>query len=604
MKTKEVFISYKSEEFDDALWVKNTLENSGISCWMAPMCITGGASYASEIPAAINGCKAFVLILSNNAQKSKWVPRELDQAINANKVILPFMLEECELNDEFSFYLSNVQRYPAYIDRGESVQKMIREIRELIAKANAEEAIRAEQERIRQEKIAKEKAEQAKNEEVPEAEPINETKPTPKSVPEYKKSTEKKPATPKNKKKMSDIKVIAVVALAFVLLVGCIIAYNVSQTITVAGEKFKKSDYSITLTEKEITQEDVKKISKFKDLGAIRISNSTFKTNDLTEMGQHELYCLELVNCKLTDAQLKSIDFKNLTKLAAINLSGNPNLTDVSAVIHSSERLTELDVSNTGINNIEFVSAFEKLESLSVSGLQLTSLAPLKRLVYLEKLYADNNMLNSLDGLENMTVLEEVSLADNQITDVSYLANSAETLRIVILDNNKLNDVSQLSVCKKLTKFNANNNLLSSLAFLSECTSLSSVSVSGNNLSTLEGIKGVLRHIDVSQNKLTSIEGLLFDNTYSIYADFSDNDITSLLLPKECNYSTLNLKGNDFSDNTFYDGLKGYTIELDYFEALSSELLKELDFGTIKLYGCPDNRKVEFEKASYSIKLS
>jgi hypothetical protein len=65
----------------------------------------------------------------------------------------------------------------------------------------------------------------------------------------------------------------------------------------------------------------------------------------------------------------------------------------------------------------------------------------------------------------------------------------------------------------------------------------------------------------------------------------------------------LNLRGNAFSDNSFYEGIKGYTIEIDYFEALSSELLKELGFGTINLYGCPDNRKVEFEKASYSINL-
>ena len=32
-----VFISYKAEEFDEANWVKKTLETNGISCWMAPM---------------------------------------------------------------------------------------------------------------------------------------------------------------------------------------------------------------------------------------------------------------------------------------------------------------------------------------------------------------------------------------------------------------------------------------------------------------------------------------------------------------------------------------------------------------------------------------
>ena len=56
MNDKDVFISYKAEEFEDAIWVKSVLENNGISCWMAPMSISGGASYATEIPKAIRAC--------------------------------------------------------------------------------------------------------------------------------------------------------------------------------------------------------------------------------------------------------------------------------------------------------------------------------------------------------------------------------------------------------------------------------------------------------------------------------------------------------------------------------------------------------------------
>lgn len=100
---KQVFISYKSEEYDDANWVKSVLEKNGISCWMAPMSIRGGSNYASEIPQAIKNCSVFVLILSKNAQKSKWVPRELDQAINENKIVMPFDIDDCALQDDFNF---------------------------------------------------------------------------------------------------------------------------------------------------------------------------------------------------------------------------------------------------------------------------------------------------------------------------------------------------------------------------------------------------------------------------------------------------------------------------------------------------------------------
>ena len=62
--SKQIFISYKSEEYDEALWVKNRLEKEKVSCWMAPMDIPGGSSYAVEITKAIKECKIYVLILS------------------------------------------------------------------------------------------------------------------------------------------------------------------------------------------------------------------------------------------------------------------------------------------------------------------------------------------------------------------------------------------------------------------------------------------------------------------------------------------------------------------------------------------------------------
>ena len=64
MENKDVFISYKAEETAEALWVKTSLEQNGISCWMAPTSIPGGSSYAKEITHAIENCKVFVLILS------------------------------------------------------------------------------------------------------------------------------------------------------------------------------------------------------------------------------------------------------------------------------------------------------------------------------------------------------------------------------------------------------------------------------------------------------------------------------------------------------------------------------------------------------------
>lgn len=56
------------------------------------------------------------------------VPKELDQAINAGKRVLPFCIDDYPLREDFGFYLSNVQRYEAWKDTEYAAQAMIRDI--------------------------------------------------------------------------------------------------------------------------------------------------------------------------------------------------------------------------------------------------------------------------------------------------------------------------------------------------------------------------------------------------------------------------------------------------------------------------------------------
>jgi len=132
MERKEVFISYKSEDQDQALWLKSVLETNGISCWMAPASIPGGSSYAKEIPAAIANCRVFVVVLTKRCQDSIWVPKELDMALNSKKTVMPFVLDDCALTADFNFYLSNVQRYAAYMNKVSAAERMVRDIQALL----------------------------------------------------------------------------------------------------------------------------------------------------------------------------------------------------------------------------------------------------------------------------------------------------------------------------------------------------------------------------------------------------------------------------------------------------------------------------------------
>lgn len=128
----DVFISYKSEEYDDALWVRRCLEQQGISCWMAPESIPGGSSYAEQIHAAITSCPVFVLMLSSRSSHSPWVRRELDIALSEDKAVLPFVLEQFEPDGDLIFYLKIIQCYNAYDGRGIALSHMLLRIKELL----------------------------------------------------------------------------------------------------------------------------------------------------------------------------------------------------------------------------------------------------------------------------------------------------------------------------------------------------------------------------------------------------------------------------------------------------------------------------------------
>lgn len=132
MAKNDVFISFKAEEINEASWVRSVLESHDISCWMAPDSIPGGSSYISEIADAISGCKIFVLLVSSKSQESAWVSKELDAAINEQKIIMPFMIENCALKNSFDFYLADVQMYEAYENKNNTIQRMVTEIKKII----------------------------------------------------------------------------------------------------------------------------------------------------------------------------------------------------------------------------------------------------------------------------------------------------------------------------------------------------------------------------------------------------------------------------------------------------------------------------------------
>jgi hypothetical protein len=87
--TPEVFLSYSWANQDSVKRIKKCLEKEGISCWMDVEAMHGGQSLFAEIDRGVSQCSVFVSCLSPSYETSTNCQREIQLAIDRQKVIIP-----------------------------------------------------------------------------------------------------------------------------------------------------------------------------------------------------------------------------------------------------------------------------------------------------------------------------------------------------------------------------------------------------------------------------------------------------------------------------------------------------------------------------------
>ncbi len=104
----DVFISYshKDKSVADAICAK--LEQSGIRCWYAPRDIRPGTDWAASIIEAIESSRIMVLVFTDASNASPQVLREINNAVSAGVVLVPFKLTSAAPNRGMQYYLSTV----------------------------------------------------------------------------------------------------------------------------------------------------------------------------------------------------------------------------------------------------------------------------------------------------------------------------------------------------------------------------------------------------------------------------------------------------------------------------------------------------------------
>ena len=575
---------------------------------MAPNSITGGASYATEIPQAIRSCRVFVLILSRRAQLSQWVPKELDQAINCGKIIMPFMLENCPLEDDFSFYLSNVQRYPAYEGREAAMQRMLREIRMLLGCDRAEPPAEAKKEPAKTPAPA---AKEKKTAKVP------------------KESADKKSG---KKKWIILVGVLLAAVLAIVLL-------RLGSSVTIAGTRYDAGITSLRLKEVQLTPEDLSTIAGLKKLGILTMEECAFTGEDLTGLTSATVWELGLPGCTLTEAQAESLDLTGFPKLRSLDISG---IAAWQQLPQLPEGVTQLDISRSGISSLEGVQRLsglsrlaaaytpvteltplatcQQIERVDISDTAVTDLTPLESCGKLQLLKADETPLTTLQGLEtcielrcislknaqltdisglrNTTLLEYVQFSGNRLEDVSVLAGSKDTLERLYLDGLGMESLDWLRGAAALRYLSVNDNRLETLDFLEESPALEGLSAANNAISSAAPLEGManLKELVLRDNPLSGAPELHLLGSGPV-VDLRHTNITGLTLASEERIRLLDISHTAVTDIRTLTEASYHDLILSYQATMDWETLGACNTYQFTVLDCPLDRQVAVRTA-------
>jgi hypothetical protein len=123
------FISYASANREKADEICASLERRGLVCWIAPRDIRAGREYGDEIILGLERSAAVVLVLSEAANTSVFVLREVERAVSKDINVIPVRIEEVTPSPGLELFISGTHWMDVW--RGDWDDHMSRLVRDL-----------------------------------------------------------------------------------------------------------------------------------------------------------------------------------------------------------------------------------------------------------------------------------------------------------------------------------------------------------------------------------------------------------------------------------------------------------------------------------------
>jgi len=113
-RRKMAFLSYSSADKEFADKLCKMLEERGVDCWIAPRDVDPGKNYAEEIITALDSTRSIVLVVSEKANQSVHVQKEVERAVHKGQTVFPVRIKDVQLSKALEYFISTSQWIDAF----------------------------------------------------------------------------------------------------------------------------------------------------------------------------------------------------------------------------------------------------------------------------------------------------------------------------------------------------------------------------------------------------------------------------------------------------------------------------------------------------------
>ena len=680
-----IFISYAHKDSDSVMRVLDVMQSRGYRFWYDDG-IVPGSEWPEYIAAHLDKAAVVVAFISDNSVKSSNCRREITFALSRNKPFISVFLEETELPLGLELQLSSAQSVIKHNFNTEEAfwdKLCTTPILEpckvqpaqtdawLTADAASEQAPIASSEHTQDaapdfSPISGHDSNLAASPELtlnadsaadPEpaftADSGSATAPAASSEQAPAASSEPAPArhtdtaspasAGKPAKKNKNIKIILLAAVIAAAVLVRIVLFT-----SMAGDNnsnITNENGKLSVSNENVTQKTISSINRAWNLERLYFENCSFDEGVLAGLAPrfNEDPVISFCNCTGVDNlsflskcdRISTLRIENSgladgvvpdlseVPLFYLYLTGNPELTQLTL---NTEKLYEVDLSGTSVENLDFLTGAEELRILNLENTNVSDLspiAPLTRITYLNlsgsqvksfetelnslgltELYLDGCGLTSSDGFGDYVALKKLDLGDNSLTDVTFIDKIAPNLELLDLCGNDItgSDLAFLQNANNMVHLEIDSIDLSEcqLSYLENMTELSTLDARNCHLTDISGLQNCtkLKNILLGFNEINDVSALAsLDDvvTSNRLLDLTNNRVESID-PLNAAFSTLLIAGNPDVVGVGGVNLKVYRCIIDYYDGLENSDFLISVWGNLYVSNCPRDKQLEVTK--------